>query len=163
MAGFGSRPKPGKTYDNAGQDRGTRKERDAARSPSGPSVWFHMDIGRRNNADPKWLLPLICRRGNVTRADIGAIRIFDRETKFEISEAMAQKFAASAKGIDADDITISLSTEAGGGDTPPRDYAKPKTKRPFVKAGAAGPGPGSARPGGDKAYAKPRRPKKPSA
>ena len=157
--GFGRDPKPAKTYDNAGGERGTRKERDAARSPSGPSVWFHMDIGRRNNADPKWLLPLICRRGGVTRADIGAIKIFDRETKFEISEAMAQKFAATAKGIDADDITISLSTEAGGGDTPPRNYDKPKGKRPFVKpAGGAAGG-----PGGDKAYAKPRRPKKPSA
>ena len=27
------------------------------------TLWFRMDIGRRHNADPRWLLPLICRRG----------------------------------------------------------------------------------------------------
>ena len=31
-------------------------------------------------ADPKWLVPLICRMGGVEKRDIGAIRIFDRET-----------------------------------------------------------------------------------
>jgi ATP-dependent RNA helicase DeaD len=34
-----------------------------------------MDVGRDGNADPKWLLPFLCRRGHVTRAEIGRIRI----------------------------------------------------------------------------------------
>ncbi|HEY6868621.1 MAG TPA: DEAD/DEAH box helicase, partial [Novosphingobium sp.] len=34
--------------------------------------WFRMDIGRRHNADPRWLLPLLCRRGHITRNEIGA-------------------------------------------------------------------------------------------
>jgi ATP-dependent RNA helicase DeaD len=37
-----------------------------------------MNIGRRQNADPRWILPLLCRRGHITRNDIGAIRIGPR-------------------------------------------------------------------------------------
>ena len=58
-------------------------------------VWFRMDIGRRQNADPRWLLPLICRRGHITKNEIGAIRIAATETMFQIPRALAGKFAAS--------------------------------------------------------------------
>jgi ATP-dependent RNA helicase DeaD len=44
-------------------------------------VWFPVDIGRKRNAGPRWLLPLLCRAGDVTKAEIGAIRIFDRDTR----------------------------------------------------------------------------------
>ena len=27
------------------------------------STWFRLDVGRRQNADPRWILPLLCRRG----------------------------------------------------------------------------------------------------
>ena len=33
--------------------------------------WFRADIGRQKNADPKWLIPLICRLGGITKKDIG--------------------------------------------------------------------------------------------
>ena len=36
------------------------------------TVWFRMSVGRRQNADPRWLLPLICRRGHITRIEPGA-------------------------------------------------------------------------------------------
>jgi len=61
-------------------------------------VWFRLNVGREKNADPKWLIPLICRLGHVTKPDIGAIRIFDRETKFEIAPAAAERFAQSVEG-----------------------------------------------------------------
>ena len=54
-----------------------------------------MEVGRERNADPKWLLPEICRQGEVTKRDIGAIRIFDTETRFEVDPAVAEKFAAN--------------------------------------------------------------------
>ena len=57
------------------------------------TVWFRMDIGRRQNADPRWLLPLICRRGHITRNEIGAIRIGPAETFFQVPRAIAGKFA----------------------------------------------------------------------
>jgi hypothetical protein len=34
-------------------------------------VWFRLNVGREKNADPKWLIPLICRQGHVTKQDIG--------------------------------------------------------------------------------------------
>jgi ATP-dependent RNA helicase DeaD len=58
-------------------------------------VWFRLDIGRRQSADPRWLLPLICRRGHVTRDEIGAIRIGQAETMVQIPRAVAGKFAAA--------------------------------------------------------------------
>ena len=47
-------------------------------------VWFRLNVGRERNADPKWLLPEICRQGEVTKKDIGAIRVFEMETLFQI-------------------------------------------------------------------------------
>lgn len=86
-------------------------------APQGaPSVWFRLGVGRKNNADPKWLLPLICRHGHVTKAEIGTIRIFDRETKFEIAEASAAKFVAAILTNNNAEIRI----EPAGADRPSR-------------------------------------------
>ncbi|WP_294391667.1 DEAD/DEAH box helicase [uncultured Sphingomonas sp.] len=60
-------------------------------------VWFRMDIGRRHNADPRWLLPLLCRRGHITKNAIGAIRISANETHFQVPAAIAAQFAATVK------------------------------------------------------------------
>ncbi|MBU6419025.1 MAG: DEAD/DEAH box helicase [Proteobacteria bacterium] len=59
-------------------------------------TWFRVALGRKQNADPRWLVPLICKAGGVTKQEIGSIRIFDRETKFEIAPHAAKAFAASA-------------------------------------------------------------------
>src|SRR3546814_16153797 len=67
------------------------------------TVWFRMDIGRRHNADPRWILPLLFRRGHITKNEIGAIRIAANETMFEIPRAAAGMFAAALKRPDAGD------------------------------------------------------------
>jgi uncharacterized protein YaiI (UPF0178 family) len=61
------------------------------------TIWFRMDIGRRHNADPRWLLPLLCRRGHITKNEIGAIRIAANETMFEMPAAAAARFADAVK------------------------------------------------------------------
>ena len=66
------RPKPGKPSPRHGMAEG--------------SVWFRAAIGRQKNAEARWLLPMICRRGGIDKHDIGAIRILDTTTEFEISE-----------------------------------------------------------------------------
>ena len=48
--------------------------------------WFRINAGRRHNADPRWLLPLICRYGHVNRTEIGAIRLAANESYFQVSE-----------------------------------------------------------------------------
>jgi len=93
------------------------------------TVWFKMDIGRRRNADPRWILPLLCRRGHITRNEVGAIRIGPDETFFQIPRAIADKFSAAVArtaddGADGDDIRIEASAEA------PRDAARANRKGP---------------------------------
>jgi hypothetical protein len=69
-------------------DDGSRERpRDDHRAGFDDSVWFKLNVGRRNNADPKWILPLLCRRGGVTKNDIGAIRIAANETHVGIAAA----------------------------------------------------------------------------
>ncbi len=67
------------------------------------TVWFSINLGREKKADPKYLIPEICRQGDITKRQIGVIRILDHETKFEVDEAVAAKFAdlvgKSSKGL----------------------------------------------------------------
>ena len=67
------------------------------------SVWFRATIGRKKNADVRWLLPMICRRGGISKPDIGAINILDAATEFEVSQRVAELFATRIKGPDKDD------------------------------------------------------------
>src|SRR5206468_4210948 len=50
------------------------------------AVWFRVNIGRSRNADPRWLLPIICRRGGVDRRHIGRIEVLADETRFEVAK-----------------------------------------------------------------------------
>jgi ATP-dependent RNA helicase DeaD len=59
------------------------------------TIWFRMDIGRRQNADPRWLLPLLCRRGHITRNEVGAIRISANQTHFQIPRPIAARFQSA--------------------------------------------------------------------
>ena len=86
------------------QEKNTRKNQ--RMELPGQSVWFRLDIGRKKNADPKWLLPMLCRKGGVTRQDIGAIRIFDNETKVEIGEQVSRQFAINMRKPGGDNIRV---------------------------------------------------------
>ena len=104
-------PSPEELIDHAAQPestgRGATREmsaRDRWRDgPSADTVWFRINIGRANNADPRWLLPMICRLGRVTKRDIGVIRIRNHETCFEIVKPLAEKFASSVNKVNTTD------------------------------------------------------------
>ena len=55
-------------------------------------VWFKVSLGRKHRAEPRWLLPLICRAGHVTRREVGSIRILEAESRFEIAPQVAKQF-----------------------------------------------------------------------
>ena len=124
-------------------------------------VWFKMGIGRRQNAEPRWILPLICRRGHVTRNEIGAIRIGQHETWFQIPSAQAAKFTdALGRTASADDdqdaIVIEASPEGpriearenrkhGGNKVHAKPFRKgggDKARPPFKRDNKDGPKPG---------------------
>ena len=60
-------------------------------------VWFRLNIGRERNADPKWLLPMICKAGGITKSEIGAIKIYDHDTRFQIAAEHADSFAEAVR------------------------------------------------------------------
>jgi len=73
------------------------------------SAWFRLNMGRRQNADPRWVLPLLCRRGHVSRSEIGAIRITANETLFEVQQTAAARFlnmVRSTANQSDDDVEI---------------------------------------------------------
>ena len=100
------------------------------RTPKGPralpnAAWFRLDIGRKRNADPKWLLPMLCRKGGVTKQDIGVIRIYDNETQFEVSESVAGQFLANMRRPGGENVRVDRM-----GDAPERPREGRKGKRP---------------------------------
>ena len=147
-------PAPEEMFDDRGNDRGGSDARGprpdrgpergprldhgsrAEHTPNGDSTWFRLPVGRSKNADPKWLVPLICRLGHVTKKDIGLIKIFDNETKFEITREAEPRFREAIKtAADAGDIRIN---PAGAPGAPPPRASGPRPER--------GPRPEGARP-----------------
>ena len=91
-------------------------------------VWFKMGIGRRQNAEPRWILPLICRRGHITRNEIGAIRVGPEETWFQVPSAIAAKFSETlqrTQSSEDEQDTIEIVQSAEG----PRIEARNNRKR----------------------------------
>jgi ATP-dependent RNA helicase DeaD len=101
------------------------------RSEQGPrsgfenSTWFMINAGRRHNADPRWLLPLICRYGHVNRGEIGAIRIAANESYFEVTQRATPGFIkALRRAVIAPEDQGLLIEQAQ-----PRGTAPPNSKR----------------------------------
>ena len=138
-----------------GPERKSFKPREGASAPTGekfvppggPMAWFRMGVGRQKNADPKWLIPLICRLGHITKKDIGSIRIFDRETKFEITQEAAARFKAALAQLPAEEIKI----EPAGADRPAFQGDR---KPPYRADAGRAPGKPAFAPGGKPPYAK---------
>jgi ATP-dependent RNA helicase DeaD len=106
-------------------------------------VWFRMDIGRRQNADPRWILPLLCRRGHITRNEIGAIRISANETHFQVPRAIAGKFTAAlsrtAGAEDGGDVLIEPAPDTPRAAAREHRKAAGSHQRPVRPAHAKGP------------------------
>jgi ATP-dependent RNA helicase DeaD len=115
-------PAPEEMLDGAQSDGPQRQ--DGPRPGFEDTIWFRMDIGRRHNADPRWLLPLLCRRGHITRQDIGAIRIAANETMFEVPRAVASRFAAAVKRTSGGDPEGEGGVRIEAVQGTPRDAAK---------------------------------------
>jgi ATP-dependent RNA helicase DeaD len=119
-------PQPEDMIDNTPEAR-RAAQADRHRPGFDDVVWFRMDIGRRQNADPRWILPLLCRRGHITKNEVGAIRIGANETYFQVPTAIARKFntalARTAKA-EGDDGSVRIEPSDHG----PREEARANRK-----------------------------------
>jgi ATP-dependent RNA helicase DeaD len=121
-------PRGAKSYDPL-------REGPVRQGAEGETAWYRMPIGRQNNADPKWLIPLICRLGHVTKKDIGQIRIFDRETKFEIIAETDGRFRLAVKGAAEGDIRIEPAGAPPASDRPRGPRPPPRHDGPPPRSG----------------------------
>ncbi len=125
--GEGKKPAKGEK-----SEKGERRSRDFNNSsdtaPRRPreemgGVWFRLNIGRKGNAEPRWLIPMLCRRGNISKQDIGSIKIADRETTFEIAPELADEFMSNVRRMPHADGTIEFYN--GQTSAAPRRSEKP--------------------------------------
>jgi ATP-dependent RNA helicase DeaD len=112
-----------RTHKTSERQHAPTHERGSAPGEMTNGVWFRLNVGRERNADPKWLLPEICRQGEVTKKDIGAIRVFEMETLFQIDAAAAPKFT----------ILVSERKKGGVRISPALDQTGETTARPREK------------------------------
>ena len=140
----------GKFRENSGPAR-ENWEPQAPREPRAPrtdfgneATWFRLDIGRKKNADPKWMLPMLCRKGGIDRQDIGAIRIFDNETKIEIASGVAEEFSTNFRKPGGDNLRIDRIGE--GAEAPGNDKPKRAPRPASARSESDGAKPGQATP-----------------
>ena len=134
-----------------------------ARAPKqefGPSIWVALSVGRDKGAEPRWLLPLLCRAGNLDKAAIGRIRVRDQDTVVELAEEAGRTMLAGlqAGGILENDVSATLVDG-----TPDLGPAPQRGPKPHAPRNADGPRPAAPKkpygdkPRGDKPYGdKPR-------
>ncbi|BCG69874.1 DEAD/DEAH box helicase [Mesorhizobium sp. 113-1-2] len=79
----------------AGEKFAQRDEAPSRRDDFGASVWFSLSVGRRQNAEPRWLIPMLCRTGSISKREIGAIKMQPEETFVQIAEDWADRFLAA--------------------------------------------------------------------
>lgn len=65
------------------------------RQEFGASIWFSVSGGRNADAEPRRLLPMLCKVGDLTKDDIGAIRIQQDLSYVQIKETSVAGFLAS--------------------------------------------------------------------
>jgi ATP-dependent RNA helicase DeaD len=128
---------------SSGESRGRPRE------DHGESVWFTMSVGRKQNAEPRWLLPMLCSAGRLTKREIGSIRIQNEETYFQLAAGSVERFLAAIgpNGVLEKNIKVARLEGAPEGvkGTGGRNYADAKAaqgrdfgdrKRKFSRPGA---------------------------
>ena len=133
----GALPEPEEMIEDTPEAR-REAQRERHRPGFDDVVWFRMDIGRRQNADPRWILPLLCRRGHITKNEVGAIRIAANETHFQVPRAIAAKFSAAlARTAASEEDEQGIHIEPA--DAAPRDQARANRRaaRPTHPGGPA--------------------------
>ncbi|KIN62466.1 Dead-box protein, ATP-independent RNA helicase [Sulfitobacter noctilucicola] len=114
-------------------DPGSKDER--PRPSFGPSVWFSVSTGRNDGAEPRTLLPMVCNKGDLTKDDVGAIRVQQDHSFVEILASSADKFmnALGPDRVIEDDTIVTRLDKAPdlprgpkpGGNRGPKPGGKP--------------------------------------
>ncbi len=134
------RSAPEELLDSGPAEHAGREKPGKRRDDFKDGVWFSLSVGRKQNAEPRWLLPMLCRAGHITKRDIGAIRIEQGETYVELARDCVPSFL-EALGPDATiekNITVSKSDGPPKvlGDGAEKPYGKRRNDAPRAARGA---------------------------
>ena len=127
------RPSRKDTYDpERGSSREPRREHGGRRGSDFPDgQWIKLGVGRKKKADPKWLIPMLCKSGGFSRNSIGAIRIEPDATLVELKPEAADRLIAAA----GERQIIDKSIWVGRSDAPIAEAPRPKKTKGFTKGG----------------------------
>jgi len=93
--------------DNGPPSRDSRApSRDGAESGYVP---FHITWGESHGADPRRLVAMLCRRGNINGSDIGAIRVQPTSSVVDVRADVAAGFAEATRDADPRDPRVRIS------------------------------------------------------
>ena len=122
---FAERTAPEELIDTVPAER-PRKQRNGFMG----GVWFSLSVGREQTAEARWLLPMLCRAGHITKDEIGAIRIHQTETHVELTPESVEGFlkAIGPSGKVEKNVAI---TRMDGAPQAPRDEHKPRGRKTF--------------------------------
>ncbi len=90
-------------------------------------AWVTLSVGRAQQAEPRWLIPMICKAGGINKRQIGNIKIDQRETYVEIDAASLDSFL-SRLGEDGR-LEKSIHVINVGQAPQPRAQAEPRPRR----------------------------------
>ena len=134
-----------------GELRAAKSRRQDSETRPSEGRWFALNIGRKDNAEPKGLLRLLTRRGGVEKQDIGGIRIHDNTSEVEIAAAVADRFERKAAQAGPGDVRITaieqpsakprrnFGNKPASGHKPNKDHKPNKQKNGHQAENSAGP------------------------
>lgn len=121
-------PREVRAHEPPRPSRERRREPDARREGR-PAGWvpFRVSWGARHGADPRRLLALVCRRGQVSGRDVGAIYVEPFFSIVHVESGVAGAFARAASRPDPRDPRVTIRRERGPGAAAPRRGARPRS------------------------------------
>ena len=94
------------------------------------SIWFTLSVGRKQKAEPRWLIPMLCKAGGLTKRDIGVIKMQDNDTLVQLDAEQADGFFEALgpdRKLEKNVIVTRLEGTPKSGTEP---YVKPRGSRP---------------------------------
>jgi ATP-dependent RNA helicase DeaD len=84
------------------------------KAPAGAAGWvtFRVTWGGREGADPRRLLAMSCRRGNIRGEDVGAIRVESAYSLIDVARGVAGAFEQDAARPDKRNPEVQITREA---------------------------------------------------
>ena len=102
---------PEELIDSAPAERPERKG--APRDDFKNGVWFTLSVGHKHNAEARWVIPMLCRAGHLTKRDIGAIRVQTSETHVELAPDCVERVLEAIGPDGMVEKTISMAQMKG--------------------------------------------------